>query len=64
MKAKMILVNWALSFIGLCVDTELTPLWIVMALVAWFIASSGLVLYGDRRGWLDKFFKDNIQEED
>lgn len=57
MKAIIILVNWTLSFVGLSVDTETTPLWIVMLLLGWFIGSSLILNYANRRGWMDKIIK-------
>jgi len=53
MKAKLILTNWALSFMGLCIDTERSPLWAVLLMFGWFAGSSLLLWYADRRGWMN-----------
>ena len=57
MKAKLILVNWALSFIGLSIDTEHSPLWAVLMMFAWFACSTLLMKYADKKGWLDDIYK-------
>jgi hypothetical protein len=57
MKAKIILVNWCLSFFGLCIDTERSPLWAVLLMVAWFVGSSLLLKYADKRGWMNEIIK-------
>jgi hypothetical protein len=60
MKAKIILVNFLLSFMGLSIDTEYSPLWACLLAVAWFIASSILFLRAARRGdfrGIEKRFK-------
>jgi hypothetical protein len=57
MKAYLISINWALSFCGLCVDTENSPLWAVLLMVAWFAGSCLLLKYADKRGWMDKIMK-------
>lgn len=49
MKARLIIINMALSFAGLSVDTEKTPLWAILILVAWFIASALLMSYAYRK---------------
>jgi hypothetical protein len=45
----LIAINWALSLCVLCVDTELTPLLGVLACAAWFVASTYLLLFIDKR---------------
>jgi hypothetical protein len=57
MKAKLILINWALSFMGLCIDTERSPLWAVLLMVAWFAGSSLLLKYADKKGWMNEIVK-------
>ena len=57
MKAKIILINWCLSFIGLCIDTEQSPLWAVLVAVGWFCLSSLLLKYADKKGWLNNIVK-------
>lgn len=49
MKAKIILINWCLSFVGLSIDTERSPLWAVLVMVAWFFLSSFLLKYADKK---------------
>jgi hypothetical protein len=49
MKAKLILINWCLSFTGLCIDTEHSPLWAVAIAVAWFALSSLLLKQADKK---------------
>mgnify|MGYP005972873829 CR=1 FL=1 len=53
MKAKIILINWCLSFVGLSIDTECSPLWAVLVMVAWFFLSSLLLKYADKKGWMN-----------
>lgn len=36
MKLYVILINWLVSLFSLCIDTETAPLWVVVAVVAWF----------------------------
>lgn len=55
MKACVILINWAFSFMGLCIDTEYSPMWAVLIGFTWFALSCLLVIHADGRGWLDKF---------
>jgi hypothetical protein len=57
MKAKLIATNWVLSLIGLCIDTEQSPLWAVILMFAWFTGSCFLLKYADKRGWMDKIVK-------
>lgn len=62
MKAKLILINFCASWIGLAVDTELTPLWICLLAVAWFLISCMLFLRATRRGYykeIEKQYKIN-----
>ena len=56
-----ILLNWSLSFFGLSVDTCHSPMWAVMVMVGWFCGSSLLVIYANKRGWLNGVCK---EEED
>ncbi|MDR0864997.1 MAG: hypothetical protein LBO74_08705 [Candidatus Symbiothrix sp.] len=57
MRAYLILINWALSFMGLCIDTEQSPIWAVLLMVAWFFGSTILLIYADKRGWMDDIVK-------
>lgn len=50
MKAKIILANFILSWFGLAIDTEHSPLWACLLAVAWFIASGALFLRAAKRG--------------
>jgi hypothetical protein len=52
MKAYLILINWILSFCGLCIDAENSPLWAVLIMAAWFVASCFLLRWADKRGWM------------
>ena len=58
MKAKLILINMVLSFSALSVDTERTPLWAVLLIVAWFLSSALLFKYAYVKGWF-KFINHN-----
>ena len=51
------MVNWLASFMGLCVDTERTALWICLVLYGWFLGATMLLNYADRRGWMDELMK-------
>jgi hypothetical protein len=55
MKAKLILINWCFSLCGLCIDTERSPLWAVLLMVAWFAGSSLLLKYADKHSWMEKY---------
>jgi len=63
MKAKLILINWGLSFMGLCVDTERSPMWAVLLMLGWFAGSSLLLVYADRRGWMNGIRKQFKMDE-
>jgi hypothetical protein len=60
MKAKVILINWALSFMGLCVSE---PFWAAMVGAWWFIGSAALFVWADRKGLLDEFVKRHNLDE-
>jgi hypothetical protein len=49
--------NWLCSFAGLTVDTEASPVWAVILMVAWFAVSSIILQYACKRGWLDRVMK-------
>jgi hypothetical protein len=57
MKAKLIVLNWCLSLCGLSIDTEHSPLWAVLIMVGWFMLSTLLLKYADKRGWMNKLVK-------
>jgi hypothetical protein len=57
MRAKLILINWSLSFFGLCIDTERAPLWVVLTAVAWFFLSTLLLKHADGKGWMKEIVK-------
>jgi hypothetical protein len=54
MKAKLILFNWCLSFLGLSIDTERSPLWAVLIMVGYFVLSTLLLKYADKKGWMNE----------
>jgi len=54
MKAKLILINWGCSFMGLCVTS---PDWATIIGACWFIGSTAFLGWADRRGWMDEFVK-------
>ena len=51
MKAKLILINLILSFVGLCVES---PFWAAVVGAWWFIGSLALLIWADRKGWMDQ----------
>ena len=57
MRGNIIGINWALSFIGLSVDTDQSASVAVGLMFGWFALSSLLLLYADRRGWMDRVVK-------
>jgi hypothetical protein len=58
MKAKFILLNWALSLCAVgSTDTEQSPIWAVLLIFGWFAGSSLLLKRADKRGWMDKIVK-------
>ena len=65
MKAKLILINWICSFVGL---TVVSPFWAVMVGKCWFIVSALLVVWAQKKTWFDrelemnKFFKFLMEE--
>jgi hypothetical protein len=52
MKAKLILINWVLSFAGLWF---VEPFWATMCGAGWFILSCWLLIIADRKGWMKAF---------
>ena len=57
MKAKLILVNWVFSFIGLMAANEYNPLWIALVGFGWFCVASLILIRADRKGVMDKLSK-------
>lgn len=57
MKAKLIIINQCLSFCGLCIDMEHSPLWAVAVAVGWFCLSTLILIYADKKGWMNKIVK-------
>lgn len=57
MKAKIILINWMLSFMALSIDTEESSLAAVMTVFAWFSISTIFFLRAQRRGDFRKIEK-------
>ncbi|MDR0560581.1 MAG: hypothetical protein LBG92_10450 [Prevotellaceae bacterium] len=56
MKSKIILINWALSFMGLCV---VSPLWAVLAGFAWFLCSCLLLICTQGREWFQRELRES-----
>jgi hypothetical protein len=54
MRAYLIGLNWAMSFIGLCVDMDRSAMWAVFAGFLWFVGSSLLLIHADRKGWMNE----------
>ena len=54
MKAKLIAINWACSFMGLMVEE---PIWVFLIGYFWFLGSTMLMIYADRNGWMKEFDK-------
>lgn len=50
MKAKLIFINWMLSFFSLCIDTERSSFIAVVIVIVWFTISSLLFIRAQRRG--------------
>lgn len=57
MKSYLILINWMLSFIGLSINTEHSPLWASIAGIAWFVISSMILSKADKNGTMDQVKK-------
>ncbi len=57
MKSKIILINWILSFMALCIDTEESSLLAVMIVFAWFSVSTILFVRAQNRGSFIKIEK-------
>ena len=56
MKAKLILINWVLSFMGVVV---VSPFWASMVGAAWFVGSCLLLAWAQKQVWFDKGIKKN-----
>lgn len=50
MKAKLILLNFIVSWFGLSIDTEYSPLWASLIAIIWFLLSGWLFMRVSRRG--------------
>ena len=46
-----------LSFIGLSINTEHSPLWASIAGIAWFVISSAILSKADKNGTMDQVKK-------
>lgn len=57
MKNKIILINWVISFMALCIDTEKSSFIAVMIVFAWFTVSTILFVRAQNRGSLIKIEK-------
>jgi hypothetical protein len=53
MKSYLLLLNWLLSLITLSVDTERTPIKIVLLLLLWFTLSTILLARADQQGKME-----------
>jgi hypothetical protein len=42
-------INWLLSMCSLCIDTERSPFWAVLACAAWFCVSAVLLRLSERK---------------
>lgn len=56
-KAILILLNFALSLVGLCVDPAHGPIWASIAGPVWFAGSCVLLIRADKAGTMDKINK-------
>lgn len=54
MKATLTLINFALSFLGLCVDTQNGSIIIPLLGWAWFCTSCYILYRADKSGTMDK----------
>ncbi|HPW66069.1 MAG TPA: hypothetical protein PLS84_03190 [Salinivirgaceae bacterium] len=52
MRQTLILINWIISVLALTIDAERSPMYAVLICVAYFIASSLLLLHAQRKGWI------------
>jgi hypothetical protein len=57
MRAKLILINWVLSFVGLMI---VGPFWATMCGMGWSILSCWLLIIADRKGWMREFWKSKV----
>jgi hypothetical protein len=57
MRARLILGNWVLGFMGLMV---VSPFWATMCGACWFIASCWLLIHADKKGWTKEFWKSRV----
>lgn len=57
MKAYIILINWCLSFMALSIDTERSSFVAVMAVFAWFVLSTLVLVRAHKRGTFRKIEK-------
>ena len=58
MKATSILINWMFSFVAIAgIDTGYSSLWAVLIAFGWFSTSSALLIYADKKGWMNKITK-------
>jgi len=67
MKAKLILINWVLSFMGCCI---VHPFWATLVGVMWFIGSCALLAWAQNKTWFkneilkSKFFNNLINDHE
>lgn len=63
MKATLIIINFALSFIGLCIDTSTGSIIPPLIGVAWFCSSCYILYRADKSGTMDRL-KDIMKIDD
>ena len=56
MKRILVSVNWALSFMCMCADTEQSSLAVVLVIFAWFFVST-MIMIPYANEWSDKEVK-------
>jgi len=58
MKAKLILINWLLSFTAIgCLDMDHSSMVGILLILAWFSGSTLLLRYSGKRGWMKDIIK-------
>ena len=57
MKGKLVLINWMMSFMGLSIDLDRSPMWAVWFVVGWFGGATLLLKRAERKGWMKQFEK-------
>jgi hypothetical protein len=52
MKGVLVSLNFALSLLGLSIDTNRSPIWAVLVVFLWFAASTWLLRVAYHKGWM------------